>query len=146
MSTVKLRGWKAIAAVAVLLAAGGGRLLLPAAAVDEKAAEPIREWLRNELGGELGQDLADLGSSAVTVAQSQKLLEQASAIDLIEIVKLKGRRAGRDRMIVRAEFRPGPEAALETIYLEMRTRTIGRWEVRRETGVWKWRTSVLAGF
>ena len=146
MSTVKLRGRNAIVAVAILLAVGGARTVLSTAAVDEKAAEPIREWLRSELGGELGQDLDGLDASTISAARAQSLVEQSSAIDQLEIVDLKGRRAGKDRMIVRAEFRPGPNAAVETIYLQMRTRTVGRWEVRRETGLWKWRTSVLGGF
>ena len=146
MSTVKLKGWKAVAAIAILVAVGGTRMLMPTAAVDDHAKEPIHQWLVLKAGGELGERLDDVNVATMSAEEAEDLNAHAAAMSSIEILDLQGRRSGKDRMIVRTTFRAGPDAAEQTIYLDLRTRTIGRWEVQRETSAWRWNTRFFGGF
>lgn len=143
---MRLRGWKAAAAIAILVALGGARLLSPTAAVDDQATEPIHQWLVLKVGGELGERLDEVNVATMTPEQAEEMNAQAAALSEIEIIDLAGRRAGEDRMIVRTRFRAGRDAPEQTVYLEVRTRTLGNWEVKRETGAWRWHTSILGGF
>ncbi|RKZ18011.1 hypothetical protein DRQ53_01750 [bacterium] len=146
MKNLKLRGWQAVAAVALLFAIGGSNILLPTTAVDERGSEPVRNWLTLKIGGEINQQFEGVDATNISAAQSNELAAQTAAMNQIEIASIEGRRAGKDRMIVRAEFRAGRDAPKQTIYLEMRTRTVGSWEVRRETSIWRWRMNIFGGF
>lgn len=145
MSTLKLKGWKAVAAIAILIAVGGARLLMPTTAVDDHAREPIHQWLVLKAGGEIGELLEDVNVATMTAAEAEELNARAATMSGIEILELSGRRAGKDRMIVRTTYRAGADAPGQTIYLEVRSHTIGRWEVKRETSSWRWHTSLLGG-
>jgi len=145
MSTVKLNGWTAVAAIVILIAVGGARLLMPTMAVDDHAREPIQQWLVLKAGGEIGALLDEVNVATMTAAEAEELNTQAAAMSGVEILDLAGRRAGKDRLIVRTRYRAGADAPERTVYLEVRTRTLGNWEVKRETNSWRWQTALVSG-
>jgi len=100
----ELKGWQALIVIPIVLGLLVFQYFRLQVNLDEKAREPIKQYLFSTYSGQLGHDLTKIDPENVTEEQSEQVLEKARNLQNIEITSLKARRKGSKKVIVRAEY------------------------------------------
>ena len=131
---IKLTGWKAIAALLVILAVAGVRLSMRFPAIPDDGRETVRMWLVNYYEGRgpkaVAQMVADYRAGLPVQAP-----DPPAVVLQVEFASL-GAHGSRDTMVVRAEVtvNGGPPPDDRPVrYLFLTTKFGGGWMVMSET-------------
>jgi len=130
--SMELKGWKAIAVLAVIAAIVGGKFLLEHRTLGTEAAEALKLELQGEYlsGATAGLDL-DAMSDSEMQAKGEELLGLAR----LDLPSIKARGSGDD-VVVRVEIRVDgkePPDGRSVRYYRMSHSSITGWRVRSET-------------
>jgi len=132
----ELKGWQALIVIPIVLGLLVFQYFRLQVNLDEKAREPIKQYLFSTYSGQLGHDLTKIDPENVTEEQSEQVLEKARNLQNIEITSLKARRKGSKKVIVRAEYlldgKMAPDGK-KVRYFLVEKRLIGDWRVEHET-------------
>ncbi|MDH3290514.1 MAG: hypothetical protein OEO20_08245 [Gemmatimonadota bacterium] len=134
--TIRLTGWKALAALVVLAGFVGYRYSAMRATLATEAADELRMWLAAEYQA-AGLPELERALAAGDRAAAERSAAEIIARDRISFVDLRAR-GKPDDLVVRAEIavdgRPPPVGGAIR-YFRMRYSTVSGWRLVRETTV-----------
>ena len=142
---IELTGWKAIAALLLILAITGVRLLTRLPAIPDSGREAIRSWLVRDYEGRGPKALAQMTAdyrAGLPVRAPDPPVEEPQ----VEFVSLSAH-GSRDAMIVRAEVQVNGGAAPDdrpVRYLFLTTKFDGGWMVMSESTEFSYYETLLS--
>lgn len=131
---IELTGWKAIAALLLILAIAGVGLLMRLPAIPDNGCEAVRAWLVKDYEGRGPKALAQMAAdyrAGLPVQAPDPLVEEPQ----VEFVSLSAH-GSRDAMIVRAKVQVNggtPPDDRPVRYLFLTTKFGGGWMVMSES-------------
>ncbi len=132
----ELKGWQAIVVIPIILALLVFQYFRLQVNLDEKAREPIKQYLYSIYSGQLGHDLSKIDSENMTEEQGEQILEKAENLQKINFVSLKAKRKGSKKVIARVEYlldgKTAPDGK-KIRYFIVEKRLIGDWRVEHES-------------
>jgi hypothetical protein len=129
---VELKGWKAIAALAVVIAVLAGKFLAERSTLESEAADELRLWLRGEY---VSRGLHGVDTSQMTEEELQAKGEELLALNEVEFASIAARGRGDD-VVVKVEIRVSgeePPDGKPVRYFRMSHSTVTGWRVQHET-------------
>jgi hypothetical protein len=129
---VELKGWKAIAALAVIVAVLAGKFLAERSTLESEAADELKLWLRGEY---VSRGLHGVDTGQMTDEELQAKGEELLALNEVEFASIAARGRGDD-VVVKVEIRVSgeePPDGKPVRYFRMSHSTVTGWRVRHET-------------
>lgn len=129
---VELKGWKAIAALVVVIAVLAGKFLAERSTLESEAADELKLWLRGEY---VSRGLHGVDTSQMSEEELQAKGEELLALNEVEFASIAARGRGDD-VVVKVEIRVSgeePPDGKPVRYFRMSHSTLTGWRVRHET-------------
>jgi hypothetical protein len=129
---VELKGWKAVAALAVIAAVLAGKFLAERSTLESEAADEIKFWLRSEY---LSHGMQDFDLDSMTEQEAEARAEELLSFDDVVFTSIKARGRG-DNIVVRVEVEVAgkpPPTGDPVRYFKMTHSTVTGWRVKWET-------------
>lgn len=129
---IELKGWKAIAALAVIAAIVGGKFLLERKTLESDAVEVLKTELR---GPYLSPAVVGVDVGAMSRAEAEARGQELLGLNRVEFPSIEARGRGDD-VVVRVEILvdgKAPPDGKEVRYYRMSHSAITGWRVRGET-------------
>lgn len=129
---IELKGWKAIAALAVIVAVIAGTFLAERSTLESEAADELKVWIRSEY---LARGMHGIDSGQMTEEELQAKGEELLSLNEVQFTSINARGRGDD-IVVKVEIRVAGEEPPDgepVRYFRMSHSTVTGWRVRRET-------------
>jgi hypothetical protein len=129
---LELKGWKAIAALAIVAAVLLGKFAVQRSTLETEAAEELKFWLRGEY---LSEGLAGVDVEQMSEAEVEAKAEELLGLSEITFKKMSAR-GSDDDIIVKLEIQVAgkdPPDGKPVRYFRMSHSSVTGWRVRHET-------------
>jgi hypothetical protein len=129
---LELKGWKAIAALAIVAAVLLGKFAIQRSTLETGAAEELKFWLRGEY---LSGSMAEVDVEQMSEAEVEAKAEELLGLSEITFTKMSAR-GSDDDIIVKLEIQiagKDPPDGKPVRYFRMSHSAVTGWRVRRET-------------
>ncbi len=129
---LELKGWKAFAALAVVVAVVGGKYLAERRTLESEAAEELRFWLHSEY---LAREMHGVDPEQLTDEQAEAMGAELLELGDIEFTSISARGRGDD-VAVKVEIRVAgrdPPDGRPLRYFRMEHSLVTGWRLRYET-------------
>ncbi len=129
---VELKGWKAVAALAVIVAVLAGKFLAERSTLESEAADELKFWLRAEY---LAHGMQGFDPESMTEQEAEARAEELLSLNEVVFTSIKARGRGDD-IVVKVEVQVAgkdPPTGDPVRYFKMSHSTVTGWRVRWET-------------
>lgn len=129
---LELKGWKAVAALAVVIAVLVGTFRAERSTLESEAADELKVWIRSEY---LARGLHGVDPGEISDEELQAKGEELLSLNEVELTSIAARGRGDD-IVVKVEIRVAgeePPDGKPVRYFRMSHSTVTGWRVRRET-------------
>jgi hypothetical protein len=129
---IELKGWKAVAALAVIIVILVATFRAERRTLESEAADELKVWIRSEY---LARGLHGVDPGQLTEEELQAKGEELLSLNEVQFTSISARGRGDD-IVVKVEIRVSgeePPDGKPLRYFRMSHSTVTGWRVRRET-------------